>query len=83
MGLYLCRLIDPSGQVTSELPVVAASDRKAMATARSAFKAHGQHGSFELWQGDRRIALHCDIDGGDAGPPRGQGREADYRHQFG
>jgi len=84
MANYLCRLLDRNGQVTSELPVVASTDRKAITTARTVFKSHDQHGSFELWQGERRIALHCDVDEGkrEAPPPRGRDRGAAPQHQF-
>lgn len=58
MSHYMCRLIDPSGQVVGVVPIVGSSESDALQTARTLFKILGSQGGFELWQDKVRIVAH-------------------------
>jgi len=55
MSYYFCRFLDESGAVRDDIPFVGVSEVGALRLAQFLFLFRNEPGSFELWQGSRRI----------------------------
>ena len=56
MPHFLCRFLDPAGQVEADIPIVVSTEGEAVARAWELFKHRGAQGAFDVMDGTRRIA---------------------------